>query len=128
MAGFSTAKQVRVQTQLLLIDDDVSLGALVSEYAAYEEYAVVIANTGELGLSIAAQKAFALVILDVMLPGLDGFEVLKLIRRTSNVPVLMLTARGDEADRIVGLEVGADDYLPKTFSSRELLARFLSVS
>jgi DNA-binding response OmpR family regulator len=68
------------------------------------------------------------VILDVMLPGLDGFEVLKQIRRTSNVPVLMLTARGDEADRIVGLEIGADDYLPKTFSTRELLARLRAVT
>src|ERR1700735_4305311 len=115
MAGFSTAKQVRVQTQLLLIDDDVSLGALVSEYAAYEEYAVVIANTGELGLSIAAQKAFALVILDVMLPGIDGLEVLERLRLFSDVPVLMLTTRGTSADRIRGLRIGADDYLPKPF-------------
>jgi DNA-binding response OmpR family regulator len=76
----------------------------------------------------ATDEAWQAVILDLMLPGLDGFEVLKQIRRTSDVPVLMLTARGDEADRIVGLEIGADDYLPKTFSTRELLARLRAVT
>ena len=75
----------------------------------------------------AAAESWQAVILDVMLPGMDGFEVLKRIRKTSDVPVLMLTARGDEADRIVGLEIGADDYLPKTFSTRELLARLRAV-
>jgi DNA-binding response OmpR family regulator len=76
----------------------------------------------------AADDEWSAVILDVMLPGMDGFEVLKQIRKTSDVPVLMLTARGDEADRIVGLEIGADDYLPKTFSTRELLARLRAVT
>jgi two-component system response regulator CpxR len=127
MAGFPTGKQVRVQTQLLLIDDDVSLGAMVSEYAAYEDYAVVTAYTGELGLSIAAQKTFALVILDVMLPGIDGFEVLERLRLFSDVPVLMLTTRGTSADRIRGLRIGADDYLPKPFEPDELMARINSI-
>ncbi len=83
-------------------------------------------HTGPEGVERAAEPWQA-VILDLMLPGMDGFEVLKQIRKTSDVPVLMLTARGDEADRIVGLEIGADDYLPKTFSTRELLARLRAV-
>jgi DNA-binding response OmpR family regulator len=127
MAAFPTGKQVPIQTQLLLIDDDVSLGALVSEYAAYEDYPVVTANTGESGLSIAAQRTFALVILDVMLPGIDGFEVLERLRLFSNVPVLMLTTRGTSADRIRGLRMGADDYLPKPFEPDELIARINSI-
>jgi two-component system response regulator CpxR len=127
MAGSPTVKQARVQTQLLLIDDDVSLGALISEFAAYEDYAVATANTGELGLSIAAQKTFALVILDVMLPGIDGFEVLERLRLFSDVPVLMLTTRGTSADRIRGLRRGADDYLPKPFEPDELMARINSI-
>src|SRR4029077_7756501 len=78
--------------------------------------------TGPAGLELALVKSYHAIILDVMLPGMDGFEVLRQIRILSNVPVLMLTGRGEEADRIVGLEMGADDYLPKTFSTRELLA------
>jgi two-component system response regulator CpxR len=127
MAAFPTTKQVPVQPALLLIDDDVSLGAMVSEYAAYEGYAVVTANTGESGLSLAGQKTFALVILDVMLPGIDGFEVLERLRLFSNVPVLMLTTRGTSADRIRGLKMGADDYLPKPFEPEELIARINSI-
>ena len=120
MADFSSA-------QLLLVDDDVALGELVSEYAAYEEYAVTTANTGELGLRMIARKAFALVILDVMLPGIDGFEVLERLRHFSDVPVLMLTTRGAASDRIRGLKMGADDYLPKPFEPDELLARVNSI-
>jgi two-component system response regulator CpxR len=120
MADFSSA-------QLLLVDDDVALGELVSEYAAYEEYAVTTANTGELGLRMIARKAFALVILDVMLPGIDGFEVLERLRHFSDVPVLMLTTRGAASDRIRGLKMGADDYLPKPFEPDELLARVKSI-
>jgi DNA-binding response OmpR family regulator len=89
---------------------------------------VVSVHNGPDGLDRARSGGFHAVILDVMLPGLDGFEVLKQLRRESDVPVLMLTARGDEADRIVGLEIGADDYLPKTFSTRELLARLRAVT
>src|SRR4029077_17090459 len=83
--------------------------------------------TGPAGLELALVKSYHAIILDVMLPGMDGFEVLRRLRAQSNVPVLMLTGRGEEADRIVGLEMGADDYLPKTFSTRELLARLRAV-
>jgi DNA-binding response OmpR family regulator len=115
-------------TRILLIDDDRKLGRLIRDYLEPMGYAVVCAHTGPEGLELAAAGNFQAVILDVMLPGLDGFEVLKRLRRDSDVPVLMLTARGEEPDRIVGLELGADDYLPKTFSTRELLARLRAVT
>jgi DNA-binding response OmpR family regulator len=114
--------------RLLVIDDDRKLCRLIADYLGGLGYEVAAAHTGPEGAERATSETWEAVILDLMLPGLDGFEVLKLIRRTSNVPVLMLTARGDEADRIVGLEVGADDYLPKTFSTRELLARLRAVT
>jgi DNA-binding response OmpR family regulator len=91
-------------------------------------YMVDMAHTGPEGLDKALGESFNVIILDVMLPGMDGFEVLKNLRRKSDVPVLMLTGRGEEPDRIVGLEIGADDYLPKTFSTRELLARLRAVT
>lgn len=116
------------KTRLLIIDDDRKLCRLVKEYLEPLGYAVSMAHSGPEGLEAAQAGEHQAIILDVMLPGMDGFEVLKQLRRTSNVPVLMLTARGDEADRIVGLEIGADDYLPKTFSSRELLARLRAVT
>jgi DNA-binding response OmpR family regulator len=112
--------------RLLLIDDDRKLCRLIATYLEPLGYDVTAVHTGPEGVERAAESWEAL-ILDLMLPGMDGFEVLKQIRRTSDVPVLMLTARGDEADRIVGLEIGADDYLPKTFSTRELLARLRAV-
>src|SRR5438128_1606797 len=90
-------------------------------------YSVSMAHTGQAGLALALKEKFQAIILDVMLPCLDGFEVLRRLRVHSTVPVLMLTGRGEEADRIVGLELGADDYLPKTFSTRELLARLRAV-
>jgi two-component system, OmpR family, response regulator CpxR len=127
MADTFPAQRTPAQAQLLLIDDDVALGELVCEYAAYEGYAVTIANTGELGLRTLARKPFALVILDVMLPGIDGFEVLERLRHFSDVPVLMLTTRGAASDRIHGLKLGADDYLPKPFEPDELLARVKSI-
>jgi len=114
--------------RLLVIDDDRKLCRLISNYLAPMGYAVQCAHTGPDGLEAALGSAFDAILLDVMLPGMDGFEVLKSLRRSSNIPVLMLTARGDEADRIVGLEIGADDYLPKTFSTRELLARLRAVT
>lgn len=114
-------------TNLLLVDDDVKLCSLVRQYLEPLGYRVSVAHTGPSGLQMALAGDFDAVILDVMLPQLDGFEVLKQIRAKSNVPVLMLTGLGDEADRIVGLEIGADDYLPKTFSTRELLARLRAV-
>ena len=118
------------QIRVLMIDDDKKLCRLVAAYLGPLGFAVSAVHTGPEGVERATATGAGAphaVILDVMLPGLDGFEVLKRIRQKSAVPVLMLTARGDETDRIVGLEVGADDYLPKTFSTRELLARLRAV-
>jgi len=117
------------RTRILMIDDDRKLCRLVASYLQPLGFDVTAAHTGPDGVeSVAsAPEPWHAIILDVMLPGLDGFEVLKRIRARSQIPVLMLTARGDETDRIVGLEVGADDYLPKTFSTRELLARLRAV-
>ncbi len=117
------------RTRLLMIDDDRKLCRLVATYLQPLGFDVTAVHTGPEGVERATttEEPWHAVILDVMLPGIDGFEVLKKIRARSSVPVLMLTARGDETDRIVGLEVGADDYLPKTFSTRELLARLRAV-
>jgi DNA-binding response OmpR family regulator len=116
------------RTRVLLIDDDRKLCRLVRDYLEPLGYVIEAVHTGPEGAERATQEPWHAVILDLMLPGMDGFEVLKAIRRHSDVPVLMLTARGEEADRIVGLEIGADDYLPKTFSTRELLARLRAVT
>lgn len=114
---------------ILMIDDDRKLCRLVSDYLSPLGFDITAEHDGAAGALRAVEQGapWQAVILDVMLPGLDGFEILRRIRRVSEIPVLMLTARGDETDRIVGLEVGADDYLPKTFSSRELLARLRAV-
>ena len=114
-------------SEILLIDDDVELCELVSEYLGGEGFSVDVVYDGATGLARAKEGAHDLVILDVMLPGLTGFEVLRELRRSSAVPVLMLTARGEDVDRIVGLEMGADDYLPKPFNPRELAARMRAV-
>jgi DNA-binding response OmpR family regulator len=114
--------------RLLIIDDDRKLCRLIGEYLEPMGYEVTAVHTGPEGVEAATREPWQAVILDVMLPGWDGFEVLRRIRARSDVPVLMLSARGDEADRIVGLELGADDYLPKTFSTRELLARVRAVT
>ena len=114
--------------RLLVIDDDRKLCRLIGDYLTPLGYTVTAVHTGPEGVEKATAEDWHAVILDLMLPGMDGFEVLKGIRHKSDVPVLMLTARGDEADRIVGLEIGADDYLPKTFSTRELLARLRAVT
>jgi DNA-binding response OmpR family regulator len=116
------------KTRLLVIDDDKKLCRLIRDYLEPMGYEVESAHTGPDGLDKAQTGQHQIVILDVMLPGMDGFEVLKQLRRTSDIPVLMLTSRGEEPDRIVGLEIGADDYLPKTFSTRELLARLRAVT
>lgn len=113
---------------LLVIDDDRKLCGLIRDYLGPLGWAVEMRHTGPEGLGRALEGGLDAVILDVMMPGMDGFEVLRELRKSSNVPVLMLTAMGDEADRIVGLEMGADDYLPKTFSTRELLARLRAVT
>lgn len=114
-------------SRLLLIEDDVRLCRLVKEYLEGMGYAVAMEHSGPAGLAAALRGKWHAIILDVMLPGMDGFEVLRQLRVHSTVPVLMLTGRGEEAGRIVGLEMGADDYLPKTFSTRELLARLRAV-
>ncbi len=118
----------QTDSRILMIDDDTKLCRLVGDYLAPFGFAVEAAHTGTDGLEKVKTADFDAVILDVMLPGMDGFTVLKQIRAFSTVPVLMLTALGDESDRIVGLEIGADDYLPKTFSTRELLARLRAVT
>jgi DNA-binding response OmpR family regulator len=123
-----TARPTTERPRLLVIDDDKKLCRLIKDYLDPLGYDVTAVHTGPDGCEKAAEEKWHAVILDLMLPGMDGFEVLKHIRRTNDVPVLMLTARGDEADRIVGLEIGADDYLPKTFSTRELLARLRAVT
>src|SRR5438067_6990592 len=123
----STATAVALSTHLLLVDDDVKLCQLVRDYLEPLGFRVSSAHTGPEGLERPLALEYDAIILDVMLPELDGFEVLKRLRAKSNAPVIMLTGLGDEADRIVGLEIGADDYLPKTFSIRELLARVRSV-
>jgi two-component system response regulator CpxR len=112
---------------VLIIDDDIELCGLVSEYLQAEGFHVEASYDGERGLDRAMGGNYVLVILDVMLPGLNGFEVLRRIRSTSKIPVLLLTARGEDVDRIVGLEIGADDYLPKPFNPRELVARIRAI-
>lgn len=111
----------------MLIDDDTELCSLLAEFLKGEGFAVECVNEGRRGLERALHGGFQLAILDVMLPGMDGFEILRRLRRESRVPVLMLTARADDVDRIVGLELGADDYLPKPFNPRELVARVRAI-
>ena len=112
---------------LLIVDDDQALCTMLVEYLLLEGFAAVSVNTGPAGLAELSRGSVDLVVLDVMLPELSGFDVLRRIRSTSKVPVIMLTARGEEVDRIVGLEMGADDYLAKPFSPRELIARIRAV-
>lgn len=113
--------------RLLIIDDDRDLTGMLVEYLEPEGFLVEVAHNGEDGLRQALAIDYALVILDVMLPQVSGFDVLRRIRTRSQCPVIMLTARGQEIDRIVGLEIGADDYLAKPFNARELLARMHAV-
>jgi len=113
--------------RILIIDDDFELCSLVTEYLAAEGFRVESVHDGETGLKRATAGGYLLVILDVMLPGMSGFDVLRRLRATSRIPVLLLTARGEDVDRIVGLEIGADDYLPKPFNPRELVARIRAI-
>jgi len=113
--------------RLLLIEDDERLVGMVTKYLRAAGFEVEHSSTGEAGLARLARGNISAVVLDVMLPGIDGLEVCRQARAVSDVPILMLTARGDETDRIVGLEIGADDYLPKPFNPRELLARLRAV-
>jgi len=113
--------------RILVIDDDVELCALVAEYLAGEGFQAECIHAGDAGLKRALKAEHILVVLDVMLPGLNGFEVLRRLRASSRLPVLLLTARGEDVDRILGLELGADDYLPKPFNPRELVARIRAI-
>jgi DNA-binding response OmpR family regulator len=118
---------IKGMDHVLVIDDDVELCALVQEYLTAEGFTLTAVHDGEQGLQQALTGEYTLVVLDVMLPGINGFEVLRRIRSVSKIPVLLLTARGEDVDRIVGLEIGADDYLPKPFNPRELVARIRAI-
>jgi DNA-binding response OmpR family regulator len=113
--------------KILIIDDDIQLSELISEFLSSFSYEIHSKHTPEEGLNFLKEDGADLVILDIMLPGMDGFQVLRKIRESSTIPVIMLTARGEVTDRIVGLELGADDYLSKPFEPRELLARIQSI-
>ena len=113
--------------RILIIDDDERLAAMVTDYLAAAGLTVAREPTAAAGLAAAARGSPDAIILDLMLPDLDGFEVCRRLRATSDVPILMLTARGDDTDRIVGLEIGADDYLAKPFNPRVLLARLRAI-
>src|SRR5947207_8663615 len=113
--------------KILIIDDIAELCEMLSEYLHKEGFEVESVQHGTRGLERARQGEHQLIVLDVMLPGMNGFDLLRELRTSSDVPVLLLTARGDEMDRIVGLEIGADDYLSKPFNARELLARIRAI-
>jgi two-component system, OmpR family, response regulator CpxR len=113
--------------RILIVDDDLDLCELLEKYLLREGFEIETVHSGDLGIERALSGEHSLVVLDVMLPGVNGFEVLSEIRKKSRLPVLMLTARGDDVDRIVGLEMGADDYLPKPFNPRELIARIRAI-
>ncbi|MES2500125.1 MAG: response regulator transcription factor [Pseudomonadota bacterium] len=113
--------------KILLIDDDVELVEMLKEYIELEGFTVDVAHNGEAGLKILQANHYDLAVLDVMMPILNGVDTLRRIRQASNMPVIMLTAKGDDADRIVGLELGADDYVPKPCTPRELVARIRAI-
>mgnify|MGYP000011706240 FL=1 len=114
--------------KLLMIDDDTGLCELLSEYLSAQGFSIQTAHDGQQGLELALQNDYALILLDVMLPSIDGFEVLKQLRQSKLTPVIMLTAKGEDFDRIFGLELGADDYIAKPFNHRELLARVKAIT
>jgi two-component system response regulator CpxR len=114
-------------TSVLLVDDDRELCQMLTEYMSAEDIRMATATDGAAALKLIGNKSFDLIILDVMLPSLNGFDVLRTLRRAHSVPVIMLTARGTDTDRILGFELGADDYLPKPFNPKELLARMRAV-
>lgn len=116
-----------LMAQILIVDDDSELSEMLADYLQAEGYTIERVFDGEKGVKTALSGEFDAVVLDVMMPKLDGFEALRQIRSQSAIPVIMLTAKGDDIDRIVGLEIGADDYLPKPFNPRELLARLRAV-
>ena len=113
--------------RVLLIEDDQRLAEMVKSYLGAAGFSVTIASRGQVGIALEARETFDALVLDLMLPDMDGLEVCRRIRARSQTPILMLTARGDAMDRIVGLEIGADDYLPKPFEPREMLARLRAI-
>lgn len=113
--------------KLLLADDDIELCQLLQEYLTQEGFDIALAHDGATAAKLILDHSFDLMVLDVMLPNMNGFDVLKTVRKESQVPILMLTARGDEIDRIVGLELGADDYIAKPCNPRELTARIRTI-
>lgn len=113
--------------KILLVDDDLELTELLAELLSLEDFDVTVAHNGQEALQLLEKQSFDLILLDVMMPILNGIETLKQLRKTSDMPVLMLSARDDEIDRILGLELGADDYLPKPFNDRELVARIKAI-
>jgi DNA-binding response OmpR family regulator len=125
LSGLPEAADAR--THLLIVDDDDELGSMLIEYLGPEGFTTETAGTGTAALERVGRGTLDLVVLDVMLPELSGFEVLRRLRSVSRIPVIMLTARGEEVDRVIGLELGADDYLAKPFSPRELVARIRAV-
>ena len=116
-----------MSAQVLLADDDVELAGMLKEYLEREGFGVSTVHDGEAAARLALSGGYQIVVLDVMMPRVDGIEALRQIRQTSRVPVIMLTARGDDVDRIVGLELGADDYVPKPCTPRELVARLRAI-
>jgi two-component system, OmpR family, response regulator len=116
-----------MSAQVLLADDDVELSGMLREYLEREGFGVSVVHGGEAAARLALSGSYQIVVLDVMMPKVDGIEALRQIRQTSQVPVIMLTARGDDVDRIVGLELGADDYVPKPCTPRELVARLRAI-
>jgi DNA-binding response OmpR family regulator len=123
MPDVTTESSSEPRILVLLVEDDERLAALTREYLERHGAVVTVARDGEGGLAEALKGRHDVVLLDLMLPGLDGLVVCQRIRERSDVPIIMITARGEEADRVLGLEIGADDYLPKPYSARELLAR-----
>ena len=121
------SETAKIENRILIIDDDADLCDLLTNYLQQEGYVIETAFDSQEGLKKAQSNGFSFIVLDVMLPGMSGFDVLRKIRLTSQVPILMLTARGGEVDRIVGLEMGADDYMPKPFNPRELVARIRAI-
>jgi two-component system response regulator CpxR len=116
-----------MEAEILIIDDDRELGEMLREFLAPDHFHLTACTTGEDGLIALQRDRYDLLILDVMLPGINGIDVLKQVRQRNDLPVIMLTARGDDVDRILGLEFGADDYLSKPFNPRELLARIKAI-
>jgi two-component system, OmpR family, phosphate regulon response regulator OmpR len=121
------ASRLMAGSRILLIEDDLRLAGMLEEYLGKAGFHVVHAETGARGLAVHAGEAVDAIVLDLMLPDMDGLEICQKIRVRSDTPILMLTARGDATDRVVGLEIGADDYLPKPFEPRELLARLRAI-